>query len=292
MQSKTSFGIVLVTLALSGLLIAQGANACVAGALPRADHAVKRVARQAGPPPGSEPPNVCAILARNAFDTESGALCPAKAIAVNEPPPPPPAPRPGETPPPCEGEARKLVAAVHSEHDPARSYAELSTAESASQLFQEGDRIDDSVVFAIHPTAVHLKQPSGHYCSLTMFGEPARSSALAPLAPPAGTPRFKVQRSLVESVLQDPATGLGAIRVVPYSKDGRMVGTKLYGIRKDSPLHTLGLQNGDVLLAINGLEIATPDAALEAYGRLRSATNLSVSLERRGQPMTVDYAIE
>jgi general secretion pathway protein C len=183
------------------------------------------------------------------------------------------------------------VAAVHSERDPARSFAELTSAESASQLFQEGDRVGDSVVFAIYPTAVHFKQSSGHYCSLRMFGEPAPSSAPPPLAPSAGA-SFKVKRTVIESVLQDPANSLRSIRVVPHSEDDRMVGVKLYGIRQDSLLHTLGLQNGDVLLAVNGLEVATPDAALEAYGQLRSATNLSVSLERRGQPMTVDYAIE
>ncbi|HET6337402.1 MAG TPA: PDZ domain-containing protein, partial [Polyangiales bacterium] len=237
-------------------------------------------------------PDGCAILARNAFDAQSGALCPAKTVAASEPPTPPPAPGPGETPPACDGETRKLIAAVHSERDRSRSFVELTGVGSASQLVQEGDRIDDDEVFAIYPTAVHLKQSCGYYCSLSMFGELAQSGALPAFAPASGGASFKVQRALVESVLQDPGAGLGSIRVVPHSKDGRMVGAKLYGIRKDSPLHTLGLQNGDVLLAINGLEIATPDAALDAYSRLRSESNLSVSLERRGEPMTVDYAIE
>jgi general secretion pathway protein C len=292
LQSKSaSVGIVLVTLALSALFLAQGANAYVARTLLSTTHATKRVATQAGPSPGAQAPDHCAILARNVFDSATGALCPARAIARSAPAPPPPAPRPGETPPPCEGETRKLVAAVHSERDPARSFAELTSVESASQLFQEGDRVGDSVVFAIHPTAVHFKQASGHYCSLTMFGDPAPSSAPSPLAPATGA-SFKVKRTAIESVLQDPANSLRSIRAVPHSEDDRTVGVKLYGIHQDSLLHTLGLQNGDVLLAVNGLEVATPDAALEAYGQLRSATTLSVSLERRGQPMTVDYAIE
>jgi general secretion pathway protein C len=286
LQSKnTSSAIVFVTLTLSALFLARGATAYFAGTLPSAAHPAKRVDTQSAPPPGSEPPEPCAILARNVFDSASGALCPAKAVARSELP----APRLGETPPPCEGETRKLVAAVHSERDPAWSFAEVTSTQSAAQLFQVGDRVDDNEVFAIYPTAVHLKQSSGHYCSLTMFDEPAPSHTDITAVTKK---RFTVQRAIVDRVLQDPARGLRSISVVPQSKDGRMVGVQLFGIRRDSMLHALGLQNGDALLAINGLEIATPDAALEAYARLRSASNLSVSLERRGQPMTVDYAIE
>jgi general secretion pathway protein C len=297
LQSKSaSVGIVLVALALSALFLAQGVSAYVAGALPSTAHVTTRFVTQARPP-GSELPDHCAILARNVFDSGTGALCPARAVARNEPPPAPPAPRPGETPAPCEGETRKLVAAVHSERDPARSFAELASAKSPSRLLQEGDRIDDDVVFAIYPTAVHFKRPSGHYCSLTMFGELVPSSATPSPSPtlplaPATAARFKVRRALIESTLQDPASSLRSIRAIPHSEDDRMVGVKLYGIGRGSLLHTLGLQNGDVLLAINGLDVATTDAALDAYAQLRSASNLSVSLERRGQPMTVDYAIE
>jgi len=298
LQSKSaSIGIVLATLALSALFLAQGVNAYVIAALPGADRAAKLVAAHAGPPPGTAPPDRCAILARNAFDPASGGLCPPKAVAGIEPPP---APRPGETPPPCEGQTRKLVAAVHTERDPKRSFVELVSTEAASQLLREGDRIGDNVVFAIHPTAVHLKQSNGQLCSLTMFGEPAsnrppvraqakeRSSSITAVT----GAQFTVRRALVDSVLQDPMSSLGSVRVVPHSKDGRAAGIKIYGIRSDSPLHALGLQNGDALLTINGLEIATPDAALEAYGQLRGASHLAVSLERRGQPMTVAYAIE
>ena len=57
-------------------------------------------------------------------------------------------------------------------------------------------------------------------------------------------------------------------------------------------LGTLGLQNGDRLEAINGFTMASPEKALEAYARLRTASNLNVKLNRRGAPATIDYRIK
>lgn len=208
-------GIVLATLALSALFLAQGVNDYVAGTLLSAAQATSG-ATQPNPPLSFEPPDRCAILARNMFDSASGALCPPKAVAPPEPALVPRAPQ-------RDHERRKT-------------------------------------------------RPSG----IT-----AVSNA-----------RFRVQRALIDSVLRDPAGELRSIRAVPYSRQGKLIGVKLYGIQGDSLLHVLGLQNDDVLLAINGLEIATPDAALEAYARLRSASKVSVSLERGGRPMIVDYSIE
>ena len=71
-----------------------------------------------------------------------------------------------------------------------------------------------------------------------------------------------------------------------------MVGVKLYGIRRNSLLGKLGLQNGDLLRTINGFEMSSPDTALEAYSKLRTSNNLSVAVVRRGRPMNVEYDIQ
>ena len=57
------------------------------------------------------------------------------------------------------------------------------------------------------------------------------------------------------------------------------------------PFGLIGLQNGDVISAINGLEMTSPDKALEVYTKLKSASHLSVGLERNGQKITKDYSI-
>lgn len=80
-------------------------------------------------------------------------------------------------------------------------------------------------------------------------------------------------------------------RVVPAMKDGKPHGFKLYAIRPRSLLARVGLANGDTLLAINGTDLSSADKALEVYKQLRDAKKLVVSVERRGQPVTLYIAI-
>jgi general secretion pathway protein C len=46
-----------------------------------------------------------------------------------------------------------------------------------------------------------------------------------------------------------------------------------------------------VLSTVNGLELASPDQALDAYAKLRNASHFSVALIRRGRPLTLVYQI-
>lgn len=80
-------------------------------------------------------------------------------------------------------------------------------------------------------------------------------------------------------------------RIIPHQSNGRVDSIKLYGIRRESALGVLGLQNGDGIRQINGLDVTSPDATLEAYVQLRTATEFHVELERRGQPLTLHYRI-
>ena len=100
-----------------------------------------------------------------------------------------------------------------------------------------------------------------------------------------------VDRSLVEKLLANTTMLATAARFVPSIKDGKPNGFKLYAIRPQSIFGRIGLQNGDTIKAINGSEMTTPDAALGLYTKLRSASHLSVQVERRGETVTLDYTI-
>ena len=78
---------------------------------------------------------------------------------------------------------------------------------------------------------------------------------------------------------------------MPEVRDGKAAGFRLFSVRPDGPFGKIGLQNGDVIYAINGLEMISPDKALEIYTKLKSANHLAVALERNGQKITKDYNI-
>jgi general secretion pathway protein C len=102
---------------------------------------------------------------------------------------------------------------------------------------------------------------------------------------------FNVDRSVIDNILENQATLMRSARIVPEQKDGKTVGIRLFGIRQDTLLGTLGMQNGDRLEKINGFDMASPEKALEAYARLRTATSLTVQVQRRGKPLTIEYKI-
>lgn len=101
-----------------------------------------------------------------------------------------------------------------------------------------------------------------------------------------------VDRSVIDHVLENQATLMRSARIVPEQKDGKTVGIRLFGIRPDTMLGVLGLQNGDRLETINGYNMSSPETALQAYARLRTASNLSVQITRRGKPMKIEFKIK
>jgi len=167
---------------------------------------------------------------------------------------------------------------------------------------------------------VILRPTGGALCSISMFADaPAVATARPPVASapivaavepaPAASEggieaaeldaniqqisetSYAINRSLVDRLLANQAELMRTARVIPHEVDGRVVGVKIYGIRRSSLLGRLGIQNGDMLRTINGFDLTEPDNVLEAYTRLRSADRLSLSIERRGSPVSMDYQI-
>ena len=98
---------------------------------------------------------------------------------------------------------------------------------------------------------------------------------------------FNIHRQTVDRILGEPG-GAHAHHAdhAPRGGRARVTGVQLFGVRRNTLLGRLGMQNGDVLNRINGLDIASPDRALEAYSRLRTSDHLQVSVTRNGRPST------
>jgi general secretion pathway protein C len=103
---------------------------------------------------------------------------------------------------------------------------------------------------------------------------------------------FDIDRATLDKILENQADLMRQARVVPEQENGRTVGIRMMGIRSDTLLGTLGMENGDRLQTINGFDMSSPEKALEAYARLRTADKLTVQINRRGQNMNLDYNIK
>jgi general secretion pathway protein C len=291
---------------------AVGVNQVVARRLLAPDLAafVRPAARQdAVPdaPPSHHARDLARILARDVFDSTAGCLNCAQAVgpgaegadgATSE----------GATLAPCDGAAR-VVGAVEAEDSLWSFVLVAPRAGQASLPYRVGQALDGRTVTQIgwherYGAFVVLRPSAGPRCFYAQRAPPgdglpsSAGNATGDDPEPvdrgfqqAGPNEYNVQRGLVDRMLENQVDLLRTLRATPHAEHGRVTGVQLDGLRGTSLLGRLGMQNGDVLNRVNGLDISTPDRALEAYSRLRTADHVTLSITRNGQPVSLDYNI-
>ena len=103
---------------------------------------------------------------------------------------------------------------------------------------------------------------------------------------------YTVKKAEIDRALTNLSELATQARIVPSFKNGVANGFKLFSIVPDSLYSKIGIQNGDVIRRINGYDMNSPDKALEVYQKLRDANRIEVELERRGDTIRKQYAIE
>ncbi len=121
---------------------------------------------------------------------------------------------------------------------------------------------------------------------------PAVPKSIADKIKRVSASEFNVDRSVVDTVVEQYSKLLKNVLVKPVMKNGRVVGMRVLRVRPDTLLGKLGMVNGDVIQSINGFPLTAPDKALQAYARLRTASNIALRIERKGKPMTIDLHIQ
>jgi general secretion pathway protein C len=175
--------------------------------------------------------------------------------------------------------------------------------------FAVGAQVDGATLVDILNTRVYLNHAgTTEYLDLLSPPKAAPPASPRPAPPPrpkgdtfsleldrgikkVGEHSYELQRSTLESVLGNIALLSRSARIVPDIRGGKPYGFRLFAVRPDGPFAKIGLQNGDVIVSINGLEMTSPEKALEVYGKLKSASHLALGLERTGKKLSQDYTI-
>ncbi|MGH7271563.1 MAG: type II secretion system protein GspC [Polyangiaceae bacterium] len=211
----------------------------------------------------------------------------------------------------CDGVQVVIIAASA---DPDWSFAALTGPQDRGKTFlrRRGGEIAGKTVKFVGWDRVWFTSGS-QLCQSRMFSPPPPASAAVsasptPPPPPGGAggvsqdikngiqrvsaTEFNIDRGVVDKILENQADLMRQARIVPEQENGKVVGIRLFGVRPDTLLGVLGMENGDRLEKINGFDMASPEKALEAYARLRTADHLTVAINRRGQPTNLDYNIK
>jgi general secretion pathway protein C len=319
--------VVVVLLGLVAYFQAAGASQLVGAAFVAPSASVLSPLSRVTPlfgPTTSERKSAEPIIERNPFDSVTGNLTPKPEVVSPAATPSAPDLSDPLGAPGCDG-VQALI--ITESTDPNWSVAALQgSGEPRPRMRRVGDEVSGKQVAFIgfnpreQSPSVWLAT-GGNLCQVLLFrrgpapAAAAPAAAVAPVAsaaaaavgrggPPAvpgdiaskiqkiSDTEFQVDRAVVDKILENQAELMRSARIVPETKDGKVVGIRMFGIRPDTLLGTLGMQNGDRLESINGFNMASPEKALEAYARLRTANNLNVKVNRRGQPLSIDYRIK
>lgn len=76
-------------------------------------------------------------------------------------------------------------------------------------------------------------------------------------------------------------------RLVPFNKDGAMLGFKLVGVRPQSLWKKVGLSSGDVLTSVNGISMAQPDKGFTIFESLQNEKEIRVEYLSSGNTPSI-----
>ncbi|MBI3621646.1 MAG: hypothetical protein HY208_05600 [Nitrospirae bacterium] len=106
----------------------------------------------------------------------------------------------------------------------------------------------------------------------------------------AGVAKRPVDGRLLDAAVADPIRFLDANRLVPYQVPGWRTAYRLETIT-DPILLTLGLEEGDLILGINGVDLGAMEQLATALSMLRHASLLQVVVQRRGVIFALTFEI-
>ncbi len=269
-----------------------------------------------------------AVLSRNMFDSQTGAIAwdPPYVEPVVDPEAQPGGPivDPTGEPAVCQG-ALRLVASFLVPRVPPLSFVAIE-AGGKTLLYRAGMQVEGHDIVGIREHRVFMRPSGQPLCQITMFKPPDVAAPPPEQNTPAvyknadtddsWTPsnnvvqggltetelaqgitqvsdtQYTVARAMLDKALSNQGELMRAARIIPYEENGRVIGMKVSGVRRKSLLGRLGVQNGDVLRTINGFDLSSPDSALEAYTKLRSTDQFTISMVRGGQPRNTNYSVK
>ncbi|UCE87422.1 MAG: hypothetical protein JSU66_06845 [Deltaproteobacteria bacterium] len=105
--------------------------------------------------------------------------------------------------------------------------------------------------------------------------------------------RFAVQRDDVRAATSEPANLFSQARILPKYEDGEMVGLQLNAIKPDSLFERIGIENGDTVTELNGIQVTSPEESATLLRELAEATEFTVMVRGPdGAERTLSYQLE
>jgi general secretion pathway protein C len=169
------------------------------------------------------------------------------------------------------------------------------TGKRTQGLYRVGDSVRDAIVKSILRGKVVLRvedrneiltmeEPASDKKESQKVSRAESSKKPAPLAR-----SITVRRSDINQSFENISELLSQASIRPHFNDGQADGLAITGIKAGSIFRKMGLRNGDIVQGVGGTDIKSPDDLISLYNDLKSESNISLQIKRRGRERTMNY---
>ncbi len=170
------------------------------------------------------------------------------------------------------------------ESDPERGYAIIGENAASAKVYAVGKTITGGTkLHAVYPDRAILDR-GGRLEALALPRKFQGGGTGAVGAPPGGD---LLGTRLSELANQNPGAITEILRPQPVFANGQQRGYRVYPGHDRQQFTKLGLMPGDLVTAINGTPLDDPARGMEILQSMNSATDITVTVERNGQPTQI-----
>lgn len=158
-------------------------------------------------------------------------------------------------------------------------------------VFERGGRLEAAMLTIAQEATSQLGGQTVQASSARPAGDSGQEFDASRLIKQLGPNRFHVEKKGLQEVLENLPALLQQMRVVPNQIDGQDKGFRISRVRAGSVFEGMGMRRDDVIMAINGRAIATPEDAFWLFRYLKDEPYIKLDMERGAQPLTLEYEI-
>lgn len=176
-----------------------------------------------------------------------------------------------------------------------RAYAVIEDRSRKTQdLYRVGDSIQEAEIRMIFREKVvlnvngrdeilRMEERSG-----TGPGRPAGVSRTRPESPES----VSMPRTRIDDATDNINELMKQARIRPHFQDGKPAGLVITRIQDNSIFSEMGLENGDVIVGVDGNPIQSVDDALQLYQGMKESSGVKLQIVRQGQEQAIEYQIQ
>jgi len=179
-----------------------------------------------------------------------------------------------------------VLAGTIAESDPEKGYAIIGESAASAKVYAVGKIVTGGTkLHAVYPDRVILDR--GGRLEALMMPRKFQGGGPSAAAAPAPSPGAMLGTRLREIASANPGAITEILRPQPVFANGQQRGYRVYPGRDRQQFSRLGLMPGDLVTEINGTPLDDPARGVDILQSMNSASEVTVTVERNGQPTQI-----